>query len=150
MSEQDPRERRKLRRLPAAELKLEWRPRKGLFTRFQAADGRDFTRHGVSMTINQEDSLQTGDRVEVNVQLLMEAGALGLDKLVATVRNVREDENNRPLYGLEFELQANRAMKSDQTKAQLGRIEGILERSEKLKLRIQPIEDIRSFNRSTD
>lgn len=150
MSEQDQHERRKLRRLPAAELKLEWRPRKGLFSRFRPADSRDFTRHGVSLTIDSNDSLEADDIVELRIVLLMEAGTLGLGKVVANVRNIREDENGQPLYGLEFDLSANRTMKSEQTKAQLGRIEGILERSEKLKLRIQPLDDIGALKQSLE
>lgn len=137
-------ERRKLRRMPAANLSLEWRPRKGLFSRFQPAEGKDFTRNGLSMTIAGNDKVKEGDTVEVRVELSMEAGVLALDKLVATVRNVRNDDAGRPSLGLEFDFNASRTMKSEQTLAQLGRIEGILERSEKLRLRIQSPDEVKT------
>lgn len=148
MSEQNQQERRHIRRLPAAELNVEWRPRKGLFNRFQPAEGQDFTRNGLSISLNGNESLEVGDPVELRIELVMEAGTLHLDKVAAVVRNIRQTESGRPGYGLEFDFGANRAMKSDQTRAQLGRMEGILERSEKLKLRIQPLKDIDSLRRS--
>ncbi|WP_166262297.1 hypothetical protein [Marinobacter salicampi] len=148
MSEKKPQERRKLRRLPAAELNLEWRLRKGLFSRFRPAEGRDFTRNGVSVVLDSSDSLNMGDAVELKVELIMEAGALSLEKAAAVVRNIRETADGQPLYGLEFDFTANRSMKSDHTRAQLGRMEGILKRSEKLQLRIQPLKDIDALRRN--
>ncbi len=135
-------ERRQLRRLPAAELNVQWRPRKGLFGRFRPAEGLDFTRSGLSVYLDGNDSLEVGDAIELRIELRMEAGTLALDKVVAVVRNIRDTGQGKPLYGLEFDYSANRTMKSEQTRAQLGRIEGILERSEKLRLRIQPLKDI--------
>lgn len=148
MSEKKPQERRKLRRLPAAELNLEWRLRKGLFSRFRPAEGRDFTRKGVSVVLDSSDTLNIGDAVELKVELIMEAGALSLEKAAAVVRNIRETADGRPLFGLEFDFTANRSMKSDHTRAQLGRMEGILDRSEKLQLRIQPLADIDGLGRN--
>ncbi|MDX1633184.1 MAG: PilZ domain-containing protein [Marinobacter sp.] len=142
MVAKQPHERRQLRRLPAAELKVQWRPRKGLFGRFRPADGQDFTRAGLSLYLDGDDRLEVGDAIELRIELHMEAGTLGLDKVAAVVRNIREVDDGKPLYGLEFDYNANRTMKSEQTRAQLGRIEGILERSEKLRLRIQPLQDI--------
>lgn len=137
-------ERRKLRRMPAANLALEWRPRKGLFSRFQPAEGRDFTRNGLSIAVNSQTGIKEGDAVELRVELSMEAGTLGLEKLVAIVRNIRDNNRGGSLMGLEFDFGASRTMKSEQTLAQLGRIEGILERSEKLRLRIQPLNEAES------
>lgn len=131
-------ERRQRRRMPAANLIVEWRPRKGLFNRYQPAEGMDFTRDGLSMKTDQAAKLSEGDSLELRAQLSMEAGTLGLDKIIATVRNIRNCGDDQPILGLEFDFNANRTMKSEQTLAQLGRIEGILERSEKLRLRIQP------------
>ncbi|MDC0661346.1 hypothetical protein [Marinobacter sp. SS21] len=133
-------DRRKLRRMPAANLALEWRPRKGLFGRFRPAAGFDFTRQGLSMVVNGQYLLKEGDAVELRAQLSMEAGVLDLDKLIAKVCNLRHSGQDQQIAGLQFDFTASRAMKSDQVKAQLGRIEGILERSEKLRLRIQPLE----------
>lgn len=142
MVEKQHQERRQLRRLPAAELNVQWRPRKGLFGRFRPASGQDFTRAGLSLCLEGDDTLEVGDAIELRIELRMEAGTLTLDKVAASVRNIRETGNGTPLYGLEFDYNANRTMKSEQTRAQLGRIEGILERSEKLRLRIQPLKEI--------
>lgn len=145
MTEKNHQDRRQIRRLPAAELNVEWRPRKGLLNRFRPAIGRDFTRNGLSLSIDSDDSLKVDDAVELRIQLVMEAGNLQLDKVAARVKNIRDPDSNRPQYGLAFDFDANRLMKSDQIKAQLGRIEGILERSEKLRLRVQPLEEIASL-----
>lgn len=140
--------RRKLRRMPAANLALEWRPRKGLFGRFRPAAGFgfDFTRQGLSMVVNGQDELKEGDAVELRAQLSMEAGVLNLDKVIATVRNLRQSGQDQQVAGLQFDFAASSARKSDQLQAQLDRIEGILERSEKLRLRIQPLAPVVSVD----
>ncbi|WP_375176658.1 hypothetical protein [Marinobacter mobilis] len=140
MNETQRMERRRLRRMPAATLALAWRPRKGLFNRYQPAEGRDFSRNGLSLLTNEPGAIREGDSLELQAMLSMEAGSLSLDSLIATVRNVRDGGNGQQVLGLEFDFGASRAMKSEQTRVQLGRIEGILERSEKLRLRIQPLE----------
>ncbi|MDX1801352.1 MAG: hypothetical protein R3303_10510 [Marinobacter sp.] len=150
MSEKHPKERRQLRRLPAAELNVSWRPRKGLFQRYRPAEGLDFTRNGLSLRVNPEDTLAPGDTVEMALELIMEAGTLNVDRVVAVVHNVRDQPGSSPLYGVGFDFEANRLMKSEQMVAQLGRIEGILERSEKLKLKIQPLSDIETLQESLD
>lgn len=142
MSDKHPKERRQLRRLPAAELNVSWRPRKGLFHRYRPAEGLDFTRNGLSLRLNPEDNLAPGDTVEMMLELIMEVGTLNVERLVAVVHNMREQPGGSPLYGLGFDFNANRLMKSGHLVAQLGRIEGILDRSEKLKLKIQPLADI--------
>ncbi|MDX1456449.1 MAG: hypothetical protein R3276_02610 [Marinobacter sp.] len=126
--------------MPAANLALEWRPRKGLFGRYRSATAFDFTREGLSIVIDEPTELKEGDTLEIRIQLSMEAGALELDKVVANVRNVRARGKEEQVAGLQFDFSANRTMKSEQLQAQLGRIEGILERSEKLRLRLQPLE----------
>ncbi|MDX1755161.1 MAG: hypothetical protein R3175_03790 [Marinobacter sp.] len=133
-------ERRTLRRMPAANLALEWRPRKGLFGRFRQASAFDFTRQGVSMVVDDQTRLKEGDSLELRAQLSMEAGELNVDKVIAEVRNLRRGEQDQRIAGLRFDFSASRTMKSEQLLAQLGRIEGILERSEKLRLRMQPLE----------
>lgn len=143
-------ERRQLRRLPAAELNVAWRPRKGLFNRYRPAEGLDFTRKGLSLRLNPEDSLAPGDTIEMTLELIMEAGSLSVDRVVGVVRNLREQPGSSLLYGVGFDFEANRFMKSEHTAAQLGRIEGILERSEKLKLKIQPLADIDSLQEGID
>ncbi len=150
MSDKHPSERRQLRRLPAAELNVSWRPRKGLFHRYRPAKGLDFTRNGLSLRLNPEDTLAPGDTVEMALELVMEAGTLSVGRVVAIVHNMRDQPGSGPLYGVGFDFNANRLMRSDHLVAQLGRIEGILERSEKLKLKIQPLSDIDKLQGSMD
>jgi hypothetical protein len=133
-------ERRRFRRLPAAELHVKWRPRKGLFGSFQPTNGYDFTRDGLSI-IAPEGTFSTGDRVELRLELRMEAGSMNVDRLLAQVVNQRSHDGP-VLYGLAFDYAASRSMRSAEKRAQLGRIEGILERGEKLKLRLQPLQEI--------
>lgn len=138
-------ERRRFHRLPAAELKVAWRPRKGLFGRYQPTRGFDFTREGLSIT-EASGTLVPGDRVELRLELTMDADNLTIDRVVADVVNSRETDGQARL-GLAFDFQANRLMRAEQTRAQLGRIEGILERSEKLRLRLQPLSHINELAR---
>lgn len=130
-------EKRRFQRLPAAELKVAWRPRKGLFGRYQPTRGYDFTREGLCIT-EPPGTLATGDRIELRLQLAMETDDIIIERIVAEVVNERNQAGMSRL-GLAFDFRANRLMRAEQTKAQLGRIEGILERSEKLRLRLQPL-----------
>ena len=103
---------------------------------WMAVDPHDFTRSGMAVEADGL-KLELGDVVEVKLQLALDIGDLKVDKLIAVVRNIHKD-GNHPRFGLEFDFQASRHMKSLTTQAQLGRIEGILDRSEKLRRRIAP------------
>lgn len=139
-------ERRRFRRLPAAELHAAWRPRKALFGGYTPTRSHDFTREGLSIT-EKADTFKIGDRVELKLQLTMKASRISLERLIAEVVNERTLEGDASLtrFGLAFDFTGSRLMRSQQTRAQLGRIEGILERSEKLRLRLQPLENIRGL-----
>lgn len=139
-------ERRRFRRLPAAELHVAWRPRKALFGGYTSTRSHDFTREGLSIT-EKADTFQIGDRVELKLQLTMKASSITLERMIAEVVNERSlaGDANMTRFGLAFDFTASRLMRSQQTHAQLGRIEGILERGEKLRLRLQPLEHIRGL-----
>lgn len=139
-------ERRRFRRLPAAELHVAWRSRKGLFGSYSPTRSHDFTREGLSIT-ERADTFRTGERVELKLNLVMTASRITLERVVAEVVNQRALVDNAGMvrYGLAFDFAGNRLMRSQQIRAQLGRIEGILERSEKLRLRLQPLEHIRGL-----
>lgn len=129
-------ERRRLRRFPAADLTAELRLKRTLIGGWTAAEPHDFTRTG--MAVEAKDlTLEQGDLVEVRLRLALDIGELKVDKLIAVVRNIHP-AGDQPRFGLEFDFQASRQMKSLTTQAQLGRIEGILDRSEKLRRRIAP------------
>lgn len=141
-------DRRKFSRFPAAQLQVSWRIRKGLFSPFALARSEDFTREGLSILVEKtaigDTGLSKGARVELQLVLEMATGNLVVERLVARVQNQRAI-GDQTLYGLMFDFAANRYMRSEHTKAQLGRIEGILDRTEKLRLRIQPLNAIRAF-----
>ncbi|UDL04674.1 hypothetical protein [Marinobacter sp. CA1] len=128
-------ERRRHRRMPAAELTLEWRRRRGLFSRFHPAIGEDFTREGLSMVVEPDREPAPGDTLELRAALSMEAGQLDLEKILAVVKNVRR-ESGHCRVGLAFDFAANRTMRAESTVAQLARIEGLLARSAKLRQRL--------------
>tara|TARA_R100000687_G_scaffold54780_1_gene43537 strand:+ start:73 stop:555 length:483 start_codon:yes stop_codon:yes gene_type:complete len=144
-------DRRKFRRFPAAQLQVSWRIRKGFFTPYALAQSEDFTREGVSILVKRQatgdSALSKGTRVELRLVLEMATGDLVVERLVARVQNQRSI-GDATLYGLMFDFAANRYMRSEHTKAQLGRIEGILDRTEKLRLRVQPLNAIPAFARN--
>ncbi|WP_148861493.1 PilZ domain-containing protein [Marinobacter fonticola] len=139
-------ERRRFRRLPAAELRVAWRPRKGLFGSYSATESHDFTREGLSI-IERSDCFEIGDRLELRLELWMEASTLSLERIQGEIvnRQTLPDAGSLSRFGIAFNFTGSRLMRSQQTRAQLGRIEGILERSEKLRLRLQPLEHIRGL-----
>ena len=132
-------ERRRLRRFPAAELSVQIKARRGLFGNWNTVNADDFTRTGMSFE-STDLSLDKGDVVEVRATLLLDMGDLKVDRLVAVVRN-KHRHGVAWRYGLEFDYSASRHMKSLTTQAQLGRIEGILDRSEKLRRRLHIQQD---------
>lgn len=127
-------ERRRLCRYPANMLHVELALRKGLFRQWQAAQARDFTRTGLSVSW-QGPALQVGDRVDVRVCLTLERGELVADRLAALVRNVQRIQGEHR-YGLEFDYGGSRHLRTLQVQATLGRIEGILDRTERLHNRL--------------
>lgn len=132
-------ERRRLRRFPAVELSAQIKARRGMFGHWETVNAEDFTRTGMSFE-SVSLKLEKGDVVEVRLTLLLEMGDLKIDRLVAVVRNIQRHGVGWR-YGLEFDYSASRHMKSLTTQAQLGRIEGILDRSEKLRRRLHVQKD---------
>ncbi|WP_158227233.1 PilZ domain-containing protein [Mangrovitalea sediminis] len=132
-------ERRRFRRFPAAELSVQVKTRRGLFGKWETVNPEDFTRTGLAFESTGME-LEKGDVVEVRATLLLDMGDLKVDRLVAVVRNLHRHGIARR-YGLEFDYSASRHMKALTTQAQLGRIEGILDRSEKLRRRLHVQQD---------
>ncbi len=128
-------ERRRLRRFPAASLTAEVKRKRVLVGGWKPAIPHDFTRTGMAVELDGL-TLEKGEIVEVRLTLTLDTGELRVDRLIAVVRNVAHGR-----FGLEFDFQASRHMKSLTTQAQLGRIEGILDRSEKLRRRMAPTID---------
>ena len=125
-------ERRHLRRFPAAELEVRLRPGRSWFRRGEVVDAADFTREGVAILTSH--TLKEGQKVLVDLTLRLDRGEIHQNRLVAVVSNQRP-EGNQIRYGLRFDFSANGTMRALDTQARLGRMEGILERIEKLKAR---------------
>lgn len=129
-------ERRRLRRFPAADLVAHLRHKGAILGGWIEAEPHDFTRSGMAVE-NIDLPLESGAMVEIRLTLKLDIGELQVNKIIAVVRNVTKVKG-RQRYGLEFDFQASRHMRSLATQAQLGRIEGILDRSEKLRRRLAP------------
>ena len=125
-------ERRHLRRFPAAELEVRLRPGRSWFRRGEVVDAADFTREGVAIVTSR--SLKEEQKVLVDLILRLDRGEIHQNRVVAVVSNHRP-EGDKTRYGLKFDFNANTTMRALDTQARLGRMEGILERIEKLKAR---------------
>lgn len=125
-------ERRHLRRVPAAELEVRLRPSRTRLRRGESVAAADFTREGVAILTSTD--LRIGQKVLVDLVLRLDRSEIHQHRLVAFVTNVRS-ENNQKRYGLKFDFRASATMRALQTQARLGRMEGILERIEKMKAR---------------
>lgn len=127
-------ERRRYRRHPALELKAEVRIKKGLFGQRIEVEACDYSKRGIA--IETEYEFKPEQPITLSIILKMVMGDIRIDKVEGIVKNIIASHPN-PRYGIEFNYDANRHMKSIETKSQLGRIEGILERSEKLRLKME-------------
>ncbi len=127
-------ERRRYRRHPALELKAEVKIKKGLFGQRIEVEACDYSKRG--MAIETEYEFEPQQIITLNIILKMIMGDIRVDKVEGIVKNIISS-HPKPRYGIEFDYNANRHMKAIETKSQLGRIEGILERSEKLRLKTE-------------
>lgn len=131
--------RRRLQRFPALQLDTSVKVDRSMLGRWQPAQAYDFTRSGLSIAC--ADSLEKDAAVLLRLRLPLPSGDLVTDQLVAKVRNVQVDPEGHPRYGVEFDFDANRHMRALTTIACLGRMEGILDRSEKLRYRLMTEEE---------
>lgn len=127
-------ERRRYRRHPALELKAEVNIKKGFFGQRIEVAACDYSKRG--MAIETEYSFKPEQPITLSIILKMTTGDMRIDKVEGIVKNIMTS-HPKPRYGIEFDYDANRHMKALETKSQLGRIEGILERSETLRLKTE-------------
>ncbi|MGM0451366.1 MAG: PilZ domain-containing protein [Pseudomonadota bacterium] len=132
-------ERRHLRRFPAAELEVQLRLGRTRLRRGETVEAADFTREGVAIITSR--NLRIGQKVLVDLVLRLDRSEIHQHRLVAMVSNVRA-EGDRHRYGLKFDYRANATMRALETQARLGRMEGILERIEKMKARHRSSADL--------
>lgn len=136
----DTTERRRLQRFPAIELEAQMKPEKGMLSRWADVEPFDFTRTGLSIATSH--SLAPGSVIMLRLRLPLATGDLEVDRVIGVVRNIQAQSDSSPRYGVEFDFNANRHMKKMETVACLGRMEGILDRSEKLRNRLLSQKDV--------
>lgn len=135
--EQD--ERRHLRRYTAAELEVRLRPGRRFLRHGEIVEATDFTREGVAIITPQK--LRIGQKVFIDLTLRLDRSEIRQQRVVAVIANARP-EGDGYRYGLKFDFRANASMRALETQARLGRMEGILERTEKMKARHRSGEDL--------
>lgn len=132
-------DRRSCRRFPATELKVELRNKTGVFScQWHEVYTVDYNKKGFAFVTHE--AYEEGQALVFRITLLMEMGTIEVDNVRAVTRNhypeVEHTDHGNKRIGVAFDYQANRHMKSLDTQSNLGRIEGILERSENLRLKL--------------
>ncbi|PAV25430.1 PilZ domain-containing protein [Tamilnaduibacter salinus] len=145
MTESD-NERRRFQRFPASELAAQWRRGRG--SHWQSLTVYDFTRDGMAVA-RPQDGPAEGEQVEVRLALTLDNDDIRIDRLTATVVN-RQSRRGHDSIGLEFQPETALLTRSDGLRAQLGRIEGILDREEQHQLRTQPADAIPGLGHEED
>lgn len=140
-------ERRHLQRFPAAELEVRMRTGRGWFRKGEIVSADDFTRAGMGITTAKD--LKPGQKVEVDLVLKLDRGEIVQNGIAATIHSQRY-EGNHFRYGLAFDYSANRRMRSLHTQARLGRMEGILDRIEKLRAKTRSEEELLAPHQQPD
>ncbi|TVP58132.1 MAG: hypothetical protein EA349_05040 [Halomonadaceae bacterium] len=126
-------DRRRLRRFPAAELHVRFHTGRGWLKGWRKAQAYDFTRSGVCLITRRP--LTVGQQLRLKLVLRLDHGEIVQNALVAAVINQQNGTGQRTpgyRYGLQFDYQANRHMRAMQTRARLGRMEGVLDRMARL------------------
>jgi len=129
-----PQDKRKNRRLPAANLTAQLKTKQGLFTTWSDLSVSDFSLFGVALILPSEPEL--GRKITLRLLLTMDMGDIRINQIEAKIVNklIREDGNWR--VGLIFSSQSKQ---SSDTKAQLKRFQEILEKNEALVGRLSEI-----------
>lgn len=131
----NPEDRRLLRRYPAAELRASLRVKKTLFNEsWVEVQPLDYNKQGIA--IDTPTELQPEEDIMVALELVMDMGSIQIEKLAGVVRYVRPI-GSQFRYGIEFDFQGPRFMRSPEIEAQLARIETLLQRSLNVQDRIR-------------
>lgn len=132
-------DRRSCRRFPATELLAKVKIKSGIFSQqWEDIHTADYNKKGLAFITNQ--TFSEGQELTLQITLMMEMGSIQVNDVKAIVKNSAPEtdmpENGAYHVGTSFNYTANRHMKSLDTQSQLGRIEGILDRSLNLKLKL--------------
>lgn len=134
-SHSSPADRRRFRRYPAAELKAFLRVKKGLFgEQWIQVEPLDFSLRGLAIDAALE--LVVEENVTLALELVMDMGTIRVEKLAGIVR-YSAPRGSQCRYGIEFDFEGPRFMRSPEIEGQLARIEALLERSHQVSDRIQ-------------
>jgi len=118
-------ERRRRQRLPWVSMEAQVKIRKGMLSsEWVSVKVVDFSRLGIG--IRTESDLGSESRVQLSLVLKTEVGDIAVDKVGGTIRHSHLEENGR-FVGIEFEEKPKATVSEG-----LQRIEGILERYQKL------------------
>lgn len=124
-------ERRRYRRFPSANLKAQVKVKKGLFNEWQDVDVSDFNDHGMAILVPRKSKYPS--RLTFRLMLEMDMGVIKIDRLEAECVN-KHEQLDRHRIGLQFD--AASLDKSKDLRAQLARIQRILEKSTTVKSRL--------------
>lgn len=122
----DVKERRRYRRYPAANLKVQAKTKKGLFgSDWVDMEVSDFSSHGIALLLDEQPTLD--QTITLRLVLEMDMGAIKIDKIDAEPRN-KVTVNERWRLGLEF-VEDKNASKQEEIQKQLERVQQILEKN---------------------
>lgn len=126
-------EKRRERRVPAANLSAQVKVKKGLFSDWASYDVLDFNLLGLALALPSEPEL--GTRINLKLVLGMDMGELKLNQIEAKVVNKMRVAGDDSYWrvGLVF---SNSSKNSGDNLTQLNRIKDMLERNEAIKQRL--------------
>lgn len=128
-----PQEKRRERRVPAANLSAQIKVKKGLFSDWVDLNVLDFNLLGLALALPSEPEL--GSKISMRLILDMDMGDIKLNQIEGKVVNKMKlgDSDNLWRVGLVF---SNSSKTSGDNLSQLTRIKDMLERNEAIKQRI--------------
>lgn len=131
-----PKENRRNRRAPAAELVAQIKTKQGLFSSWLDLDVLDFNLLGLALAVPSEPEL--GSKLSLRLVLNMDMGELKVNQIEAKIVNkVRMDNDDTSWrVGLVF---SNQSKQSGDNLSQLTRIRDMLERNNAIKQRLKAV-----------
>ena len=134
--ELNPQEKRRERRVPAANLKAQIKIKKGLFSNWLDLNVLDFNHLGLALELPSEPEL--GSKLSLRLLLNMDMGELKLNQIDAKIVNKMRVKGSESSWrvGLVF---SNQSKHSGDNLSQLTRIKDMLERNEAIKQRLAAV-----------
>jgi hypothetical protein len=129
-----PNDKRKQRRLPAAELLVEIKSKQGLFSSWAGFTAADFNEFGLTIALQSEPEL--GSKTTLRLTLNMDMGDIRVNQIEAKIVNkvLINDGSGNWRVGLIF---SSPSKQSADTVVQLQRIKHILEKNKAIQQRLR-------------